>query len=140
MNGHREILTLEPQSPHHQGAADDLAKPRKTGQVLTAKKREKESPARANCLEPEASMTQARNLHRSSPRQAAAERTFGQAQFPYPLSAALPGTGASRGDSVRPSSLEVGRRPAASISVTNTQGGASQKLGPKPRPDSSVRF
>ena len=61
MNGHREILMLEPQSLHHQGAADDLAEPRKTGQVLTAKKREKESPARANCIEPEPSMTQARN-------------------------------------------------------------------------------
>jgi hypothetical protein len=61
MNGHREILTLEPQSLHHQGTADDLAEPWETGQVLTAKKREKESPARANCIEPAPSMTQARN-------------------------------------------------------------------------------
>jgi len=64
MNGHREILTLEPQSLHHQGAADDLAESWETGQGLTAKKRENESPARANCIKPEPSMTQARNVAR----------------------------------------------------------------------------
>ena len=44
MNGHREILVVEPQSLHHQGAADDLAEPWETGQVLTAKKHENGEP------------------------------------------------------------------------------------------------
>jgi hypothetical protein len=48
----------------HQGAADDLAESWETGQGLTAKKRENESPARANCIKPEPSMTQARNVAR----------------------------------------------------------------------------
>jgi hypothetical protein len=74
------------------------------------------------------------NLNR--PRQG----VFGQAQFPYAPPAAFTGLGASHGDSVRPTSLEVGRRPAPSISITNTQGGTSQKLGPKRHPESSVRF
>jgi hypothetical protein len=35
-------------------------------------------------------------------------KNLGQAEFPYPLSAAFPGTGASHGDSVRPSSKRDG--------------------------------
>jgi hypothetical protein len=60
-------------------------------------------------------------------------KNLGQAQFPYALSAAFTGTGASHGDSVRPSSLKVGLLGRRVDSTTAPVFVRSQKLGPELR-------